>query len=64
MRNICLEVVEASNKFEENNFKNKDLKKMYIKKNIDIINNNNAKILNTLIFLFFLLVSLLLIISL
>lgn len=39
MRNICLEVVEASNKFEENNFKNKDLKKMYIKKNIDIINS-------------------------
>ena len=39
MRNICLEVVESSNKFEENNFKNKDLKKMYIKKNIDIINS-------------------------
>lgn len=39
MKNICLEVVESSNKFEENNFKNKDLKKMYIKKNIDIINS-------------------------
>lgn len=39
MKSICLEVVESSNKFEENNFKNKDLKKMYIKKNIDIINS-------------------------
>ena len=36
--NICLEAVEGSNKFERNNFEDNSIKKMYIKKNIDIIN--------------------------
>lgn len=36
--NICLEAVEGSNKFERSNFEDNNIKKMYIKKNIDIIN--------------------------
>lgn len=34
---ICLDAVQYSTKFEENNFKNPDLKKEYIKKNLEII---------------------------
>lgn len=35
---LCLDAVQYSNKFDGNNFKNPNLKKEYIKKNLDIIN--------------------------